>query len=178
MEIEKMRQAIIDALKRGEVSKRDLGKNKTLTKIVKGETVNPDSIKLAYSKLDTAREKKAKLSKTTPGKFEKENTPDRFDKVIIMNEIEELKAKIDAQNKEIEYLKSILDKKPQKKDNPDSILGFSIRIENTWTEGRMYEKYYAIKRIKKKLHRIYIGENPSNAKEKIELYCKKKNVIL
>ncbi len=155
-----MRQTIIDALQKKEVAKRDLGKNKTLTKIVKGETVSAKAIKLAYSKLDSARAKREPTKE-------------------IMIEIQALKTKVETQEREIEYLKSILEMKPRpKKDDPDSVLGFSIRIENTWTEGRKYEKYYAIKRIKTKLHRVYIGDVLGKAEEKIKAYCRRHGIRL
>jgi len=56
-EIERMKKTIIEAVNKNEVSKRDLGNNVTINKIIEGIAVKDEAIRLVYSKLDKAREK-------------------------------------------------------------------------------------------------------------------------
>ena len=256
-EIERMKKTIIEAVNKNEVSKRDLGNNVTINKIIEGIAVKDEAIRLVYSKLDKAREKlmeknpekvKAgqsikvkqynKVEQNRKGKqeqksqkikteksIESENNkqaPDRKvkqynkvkqietqsiidvsdksktiqqnkveqDKETIMNEIQDMKSTMNELRDEIESLKGIIaNMQKSKTKNPskgiikeqnfvENLMGFSIRIENTWTQGNRYEKYYAIKRIAGKLHRIYIGKDLSKAEEKIKFYCEKKGMTL
>jgi len=106
----------------------------------------------------------------------------------IMTEIEDLKSTVNELRAEIESLKATVSnlssnkpKKPiikEQKNVANIVMGFSIRIENTWTQGNRYEKYYAVKRIDGKLHRIYIGKDSSDAEEKIKAYCEKKGISM
>lgn len=242
-EIETMRKAIIEAVNKNEVSKRDLGNIVTINKIVEGIAVKDDAIRLAYSRLDKAREKlinknpgKVKAGQSTKVKQynkveqtrkEKEKNQEQKDKKIeienesekqsiiniseksitiqqnkvkqtkikkdeerIMNEIQEMKSTMNELRDEIESLKGIIAnmqkgkiKNPSKgiireENTIENLMGFSIRIENTWTQGNRYEKYYAVKRIEGKLHRIYIGDDAGKAEEKIKSYCEKKGIAI
>lgn len=242
-EIETMRKTIIEAVNKNEVSKRDLGNIVTINKIVEGIAVKDDAIRLAYSRLDEAREKlinknpgKVKAGQSTKVKQynkveqtrkEKEKNQEQKDKKIeignesekqsiiniseksitiqqnkvkqtkikkdeerIMNEIQDMKSTMNELRDEIESLKStIANMQKSKTKNPskgiireqntiENLMGFSIRIENTWTQGNRYEKYYAVKRIEGKLHRIYIGDDAGKAEEKIKFYCEKKGIAI
>jgi len=260
-EIEGMRKAIIEAVNKNEVSKRDLGNIATINKIIEGVALKDNAIRLAYSKLDKAREK---LMEKNPGKVkagqsikvkqynkveqnekEKEKNQEHKTKTIeiknknhkqksddkvkqynkvkqietqsivdipeksktiqqnkveqtkigkneesIMNEIQDMKSTMNELRDEIETLKStIANMQKSKTKNPskgiireqntiENLMGFSIRIENTWTQGNRYEKYYAVKRIAGKLHRIYIGDDAGKAEEKIKSYCEKKGITV
>lgn len=77
-----------------------------------------------------------------------------------------------------EHKNRIKDEQGNNPDNKERVLGFSIRLENTWTEGKSYLKYYAIKRIAGKHYRIYLGGSPEQAEQKIKAYCAKHSLIL
>ena len=260
-DIEVMRSAIIEAVNKNDVSKRDLGNVTTINKIIEGLEVKFDAIKLAYSRLSMAREKrkerdpaKVKYGKAKVKQYnkveqnektkvedekikykweekkveqkvkqnidekvkqynkveqnEKQSNADNSEvkqesktiqqshdslkveqyKERIMSEIEDLKSTVNELRAEIESLKATVSNlssnKPKKsiikeqKSVANIVMGFSIRIENTWTQGNRYEKYYAVKRIAGKLHRIYIGKDSSEAEEKIKAYCEKKGISM
>ena len=115
----------------------------------------------------------------------------KHDEQTILDRLKNLEIEIEKLKEENQKLREKIEKKEneQQKDNKEttrkveqynkveqtkeSVLGFSIRIENTWTQGKQYSKYYAIKRIKGRHHRIYIGKDTSFAEEKIKSYCSK-----
>jgi chromosome segregation ATPase len=114
---------------------------------------------------------KSEVEQTKKGWFEQTNDEQTLSKVEQTND-EQTLSKVEQTNDE-----QTLSKVEQTNDD-EKVLGFSIRIENTWSKGIQYSKYYAIKRIQGKHTRIYIGENRDKARQKILAYCGKHSLIL
>jgi len=208
MEIEEMRRTIQDAVDKKEVSLRDLGHPGTIRRIIdcKG-SVREETIKSAYSKLKVKnpdRIKSGRASSSAPRGLKEPTTPEKEPIVSIEQEpnapieqnapivsvqyvsIEEfqfLKNEMNSLQEQIKALQGQSASKPPNTPRPQvahkyTVLGFSISIHNTYTDGNKYKKHYAVKRIKGKLHRIYLGNRPEDAETKIKQYCEKRNIEL
>lgn len=238
METSEMRQAIIDAIEKDELSKRDLMDVRAVNKIIAG-TAKEETIKLAFSRLEEAKTshkaknpKKLRAGKAKSkgdeqlnkveqirdeqlNKNDEQNENGKLNKNNEQNENGKLSDKVEQRkveqlNKEIsldfldrfkdleievkklkeenEEIRAMLKQQKETKNKSDeqlnkveqhreNVLGFSIRIENTWTQGKVYGKYYAIKRIAGKHHRIYLGKDASDAENKIKAYCEKHSLF-
>lgn len=91
----------------------------------------------------------------------------------------ELEKEVSALKKEIARLKDKIAELEKTAPKAESgLLGFTIKKEKTTSKGKVYEKHYAKKRINGKLHRIYLGGEPSKeqAEEKIKSYCKRRKL--
>lgn len=194
MEIEKMRKAIIDAVEKKEVSMRDLGHPGTIRRIIDGNDAKAESIQSAYFNLKAKnpnRIKSGRASSSAPRGLKQPATPEQGEPIapieqkpsaqyVSIEEFQSLKNEMDSLKEQIKELQVQPTSKPPRpqRTHKDCVLGFSISIYNTWTDGNKYEKYYATKRIKGKLHRIYLGSRADIAEDKIKQYCTKHQLEL
>lgn len=88
----------------------------------------------------------------------------------------ELEKEVSTLKKEIVRLKEKIAELEKPAPKAESgFLGFTIKKEKTTSKGKVYEKYYAKKRVKGKLHRVYLGSEPSKeqVEKKVKSYCKR-----
>ncbi len=191
MEIEEMRKAIQVAVEKKEVSMRDLGHPGTIRRIIDGQDVKAGTIQSAYSELKAkspGRIKSGRASSSAPKGLKEPTTPEQEPieqnapaQFVSIEEFQSLKNEINSLQEQIKELQAQPSRPPRPQVpyiHKDTVRGFSICIYSTSTEGNKYHKYYATKRIKGKLHRIYLGNRPEDAEIKIQQYCTKHNIEL